>query len=278
MANGSRKGFYEVLTDAVNYFVEHGFTSSERLDFWLKEIRLAAERSMVSTEIMEEQLRATFRTIYHRLVEKGGLAKYHPGVERFTIQRVSPKLRAELDRRIMASANLIKLNRQSAIEKTLQRFSGWASSIPVGGSETTAKRETKEDIRKALASLPFEERRVSIDQGHKFVSSLNNILATDGGAIAAVWNDRGTYDAHYDARPEHKAWSDRKATFLVRGSWAHKRGLVKPSNDGYTDEIEAPGELVFCSCFYRYLYTLRDLPDGMLTAKGKEELARIRGR
>jgi hypothetical protein len=43
-----------------------------------------------------------------------------------------------------------------------------------------------------------------------------------------------------------------------------KRGLK------YTDEIEQPAELVFCSCAYQYVTALRDLPETLLTAKGRE--------
>jgi hypothetical protein len=68
-------------------------------------------------------LRAGLGAIYRRLVERGGVARYHPEIARFTIQRITPRLRAEFDRRILASANLIKLNRQQAIDKTLQRES-----------------------------------------------------------------------------------------------------------------------------------------------------------
>ena len=64
--------------------------------------------------------------------------------------------------------------------------------------------------------------------------------------------------------------------FLIRDSWAQKAGLVKPSKDGYTDDIEAPGELVYCSCHYVFLYNLRQLPPEMLTAKGKEALERAK--
>lgn len=258
----------------MNYFVEHGFESGERLEFWLKEIRRSAEQSLIPESVLQEQLQNTFRGAYHRLIEKGGIAKYHKGVGQFTIQRVSPRLRSELDRRIMASAKLIKLNRRSAIEKTVQRFSGWATSIPAGGSETIDRRETKEDIRKALASLPFEERRVAIDQGHKFISSLSNILATDGGAIAVKWNDHGHWDKRYNARPEHMERDGK--VYLLKDNWAQMRGLVKPGPVGYYEDVTSFGEEVFCRCFGTYLYALRDLPNEMLTAKGRSELERVR--
>jgi len=48
---------------------------------------------------------------------------------------------------------------------------------------------------------------------------------------------------------------------------------MKAGDAGYTDEITTPGEEVFCRCFYRWIYNLRDLPKDMLTIKGKEQLA-----
>jgi hypothetical protein len=44
--------------------------------------------------------------IYRKLAEKGQIARYHCGIDRFTLDRIKPYLRAELDKRIMASANL----------------------------------------------------------------------------------------------------------------------------------------------------------------------------
>src|SRR5207247_2394734 len=104
------------------------------------------------------------------------------------IDQIKPALHAELERRIMASADLIKLNRKAAIEKTVQRFSGWATSVPPGGTRATDKKKEKDSIKKSLKSLPFEERRVIIDQSHKFVANLNEIVAKDGGAIAGRWH------------------------------------------------------------------------------------------
>ena len=87
------------------------------------------------------------------------------------------------------------------------------------------------------------------------------------GAIAAVWHDRGEHDHGYDARPEHLARSGK--LFLVRDSWAMTDGLVRKGGLQYTDEIEQPAELPFCSCTYQYVTSPRSLPDTVLTAKGR---------
>ncbi len=265
--------FYRTITLAVADLTEHGFDSAERVQFWIQQIRSAAYASMTPAHVLEAQLAATFRGIYQRQIERGGILKYHPGVARFTLEKVKPRLRAELDRRLMASRELIKLNRAAAIEKTTQRFSGWATSIPAGGTDAADKVEVKTTVRKALAQLPFEERRVAVDQGHKFVANLNNIIAVDGGAIAAEWHSHWR-QANYNFRRDHK---DRDGhIYIVRDNWAMARGLMKSDGHRYTDEITAPGEEVFCRCSYRYLYSLRSLPVGLVTEKGRAELERVR--
>ena len=265
--------FYEILTAAIRYFSENGFDSEDSLSEWMLRIRQAAERSLTPLDKLQKELNNAFRTIYRAQVERGGLLKHHPGVSRFTLDKVSPRLRGELDRRIMASAQLIKLNRAQAVERTLQRFSGWATSIPDGGSDVVNRRGASQEIRKALAQLPFEERRVSIDQGHKFAANLNSILAVDAGALAGIWHSHKD-EAGYNGRPKHNARDGK--LFLVRDSWALNAGLIKSDGLKYTDQIEQPAEFVYCRCFYQYVYALRRLPDEVLTQKGRDELARAR--
>lgn len=266
-----KQTFYDVLTAAVEDLAENGFDSVERVERWTRALRLAAVGATTRPEELDQMLREGLASVYRRLVEDGGIFRQNPGVSRFTLAQVKPRLRAELDRRIMASASLIKLNREQAIDKTIQRFQGWATSIPKGGSAEPEKATTKKNVRKSLAQLPFEERRVLIDQGTKLSASLSKILATDGGAIAGRWRHHHvTYP-----RPEHVARDG--VVFLIRDSWADQKGFVKPQKGaGYTDDIEEPGEFVFCRCSYVYLYALRDLPKSMLTVKGSSALDEAR--
>lgn len=270
-----RETYYDVLTEAVNDLADHGYDSAERVAYWLERLRRAAEEMTRSPERLEQMLREALAATYRKLVERGAIFAHHPGVERFTLAKVRPELRAELDRRILAAANLIRLNKEEAVRKTLQRFSGWATSIPIGGTEAVKKRETKENIRKSLAGLPFEERRVLVDQGHKLTASLNDILARDGGAIALVWHSNWR-QANYNYREEHKERDGN--VYLLRGSWAQEKGFVKPGPAGYYDEVTAVAEEPFCRCTARYVYALRSLPDEMLTKKGREALAEAKER
>lgn len=269
----ARESLYDVITQAVSDLSEHGFDSAERVAFWQAKIKAAAEASLTSADELERMLRQSMASIYKRLVESGGAIKHHPGVSRFTLDKLRPQMRAELDRRILASGDLIKLNRGQAIDKTLSRFSGWATSIPAGGSKAVDKVEEKAHIRKALTSSDWDSRRVLIDQGHKLSASIHQTLANDGQALGGYWNSHYRQPG-YNFRKDH---AERAGKFyLFRGTWAQKAGLIKPGPDGYYDEITAVASEPFCRCWLTFSYALRQLPPECLTAKGVEELERAR--
>ena len=268
--------YREVVDEAVNWFAENGFTSEEDLRYWEERISRAADAAIGSTASMESMLRDALRAAYEKMIERGGAIKYHPGIPRFALDRVRPELRAILDRRIMASANLIRLKRTTMKAQTLSRLSGWVTSIPAGGSDHVDKRAEKEKLKKALASLPFETRRVLTDQGHKLISAVNETIAEGGGAIAAVWHSRFRQPG-YDYREDHRERDSK--VYGIEGSWAYEKGLAKKPPDGWTDEITKPAEEPFCRCSYVYVYTLGQLekiaPDA-LTEKGRAALADAR--
>lgn len=264
----------EVIAEAVRDFADKGFASETQLNDWLGRLRAAIGSNLKSTPAMEEAMRDALGAIFKRLVDKGQILRAHPSVSRFTLSRMAPRLRPELDRRILASANLIKLNRAQMIEKTLQRFSGWATSVPKGGSDQVDRREIKADIFKPIASESFEVRRVLIDQGHKLNANISAVIAIDNGAIAAQWFSH-YLQSGYNYREVHADRDRNGNVYLIRGSWAHKDGLVNVGSSGYSDDTDQPAELPFCRCRYVYLYSLRQLdrlqPD-MLTIKGRTTL------
>ncbi len=265
--------YYDTLTAALNDMATYGFDSAERIEYWTARLREAAERQMGTVEAMDAQMREAMAAVYKRLVDSGGLLKLHPGVDRFTLEKLRPQLHSELQRRIFASADLIKLNRQEAVSKTIRRFQGWATSVPKGGTDNIKKQKVKQDVRKSLTSLPFEERRVLIDQGHKLSASLSEVVATDNGALGGVWRSHFRQPG-YDYRPDHK---ERDGKFyLMRSSWAQAAGLVKPGPAGYYDDITAVAEEPFCRCWMVWAYNLRQVPPECLTKKGEAKLAEAR--
>ncbi|EIC1911760.1 hypothetical protein K9712_003195 [Escherichia coli] len=269
------KTFTRTVREAVKFFLRNGYTSRQELEQWQSIIRQAAESETDDDymSMVSERLRKT----YDLQVSKAGALERHKGLSRFTLNYMEPKLRSELDRRILASADLIKLNRTAAINKTVQRFSGWATSIPVqdyvGGGLSPSSRSgvnyNCDHIQKSAQQVDYEARRVMIDQSHKLIANIDNIIATSNNAIAAEWHSHWR-QAGYDYREDHK---DRdKLVYLIRGNWAQKNGYVKAGPAGYLDAITQPGEEVFCRCYVTYLYNLSSIPEDMLTQKGRKFL------
>lgn len=258
--------FQETLTAAISDALENGYDSVSRLDYWIEQLRTAAIEYMTPTHEMERAVRDYLTTVYSRNVDRFGILRFHPGVQRFTLDRVKPELRAELDRRIYAAADLIKLNKERAVADTLQRFRGWMTSIPKGGTTIANRPQVKAEIRKALPQLKYEERRVAIDQSAKLVSSINEIVATNSGALAGRWRSNWR-QIGYNYRKHHKERDDK--VYTVRGNWALAKGLMKVGPSGYLDEITRPGEEVYCRCYYVWINVLNKLPPDMLTEKGR---------
>ncbi|HID4561409.1 TPA: hypothetical protein ACXE78_001112 [Klebsiella pneumoniae] len=269
------KTFTRTVREAVKFFLRNGYTSRQELEQWQAIIRQAAESETDDDymSMVSDRLRKT----YDLQVSKAGVLERHKGLSRFTLNYMEPKLRSELDRRILASADLIKLNRTAAINKTVQRFSGWATSIPgqdyVGGVLSASSRSgivaNAQHIQKSAEQVDYEARRVMIDQSHKLIANIDNIIATGNNAIAAEWHSHWRQPG-YDYREDHKERD--KLIYLIRGNWAQKNGYVKAGPAGYLDEITQPGEEVFCRCYVTYLYNLRSIPEDMLTQKGRKFL------
>lgn len=266
---GKSKSFYQQLTEAVNYYVDNGWDSQDSLIDWSRKLRVAASRQMPDDDVAKKHL----TSVYRRLVIDGGALRDQPadGPKKVTLDKLKPEFRKELDKRIFASANLIKLNHEQAIDKTLQRFQGWVSSIPPDGISELDKQEQKAKIKASLNDPDFISRRVAIDQGHKLASNVKYLLSIQGGAIAFRWHSNWRRPG-YGFRPEHKDRDD--LVYLVRDSWAVEQGLIKPVY-GYYDEITAAGEEVFCSCQVFPIYAPQKLPVEFLTEKGKREFNRV---
>jgi hypothetical protein len=259
--------FSEVLTAAVAEMSRAGYQSEAQVQGWLQRIRYAAQAEMISDAGVLEQMRMAMGAVYQRETARG-FSETNPGVGRFTVQMLTPRMQAEMERRVRASADLIKLNKQEAVERTLSRFQGWCTSIPKGGSDVVDKRAIKAELAKPTREVRYQARRVSIDQGAKLTSALSEIVAQASGAIAGKWRHIAPR-AGYQPRRAHV---ERNGLFYaVRGCWAIEQGLMK-AVWGYTDEITAPAEEVFCSCKYVWISTLANLPDEMLTVRGREYL------
>ena len=268
------QSFYDVITEAVNDLAEHGYDSVERVAYWEGRIRAAMDAGMESMASIDQMLKDGLAGLYRRILAEPAIAKRHPGVSRFTIAQITPALRPILDRRIVASADLIRLNRVQMREQTLRRFSGWATSIPAGGSETVDRMEVKGVLKKAVAQQPFEVRRVLIDQGHKMAAAINQTVADQSGAIAVIWHSHWRQRG-YNYRKDHKERDGK--VYLLRDTWALNAGLIKVGDAGYYDQITGFAVEPFCGCYGAWVYSLgqlKRLDPAMLTTKGHDALAK----
>lgn len=259
------RSFYQILTDAVNDIMTHGYDTQKRVDNWMQLLKQAAIREMISDSQVQSLMEKHLHGIFTRMVTNKGLLRNNKEVKVYSLNRLKPSLRAELDRRIMASQALITFNREESINNTMRRFQGWATSIPKGGSDVADKVKVKQDIKKAMQDIRFKERRVTIDQGHKLSANLNDIVCVDSGAIAAIWHS--THQVGYNNRKDHLERDDK--VYVIKNGWAYQKGLIK-APFGFTTDITMPGQEVFCRCRYQYLFNLSDLPEQMLTAKGRK--------
>ena len=263
----------KVLQEAVRNFTLYGFENPAILQTWLLRLRVAAQKEAGPLAAKQQKLRESLTSLFRSMTRKGRMIeRANPHVSKVTIDMIAPALRSELDRRILASADLIRLNRDRSIEETLQRFSGWSTSIPPGGSGAVDRREVIAHISKPLHSRTFEERRLAIDQGHKLISNVNHMIGIQSGAIAVKW--RHVHQAGYDGRPEHEARDGEY--FLLKESWAKEKGFVKKGPNPYYEDIDQAAALPFCRCWVEYKISLSQLPDDMLTKKGRKAMEETR--
>ena len=265
--------FWRVLYEAIQDVLKNGFDSAERLRFWRGRLRTAISHEIPSEHVQQERLQKVLRYQYRKSMRQAQRTAAARGTSTMDVQRLAPNLQSELEKRIQISTGLIKLNRGRMVERTLQRFEGWMSSIPEGGTRRIVARKTAVHIAKPLRQQSYEERRLHIDQGHKLVASIDRVIAQNSGAVAMVWHSHWRAPG-YDYRPDHKERDEK--IYLLRDSWAIEKGLIAKGSAEYTDEITAPGEEVYCRCKGVYLYALRELPASMLTEKGKQALARVK--
>lgn len=239
----------------------------EVLGEWQKELQ-----SLLQTEVVNfstEKIKKYFDIILRKNLTPLSYQKNFKNKSlNFTRANITATSNKYLDEHVLFSANLIKQHRDEQIQATLRRFSGWITSIPTEGEKTNIEAigQVSKTMMKPLNSLKYENRRVLIDQGHKFTAAVNNAIAKDQGAIAVKWVSHWR-EAGYDYRPNHKD-RDGHIFFLKENAFV-KNGYIKKNGIKYLEDVDGFGQLPFCRCYGVYLFNLRDIPTEMLTEKGK---------
>jgi hypothetical protein len=189
---------------------------------------------------------------YDLQVGRAGALKRHQGISRFTLNYLEPKLRTELDRRILAQT--YPAQPQKAIDTTLSRFSGWASSIPSADSIALTgiqgtMRETAAHIQKAAEKVDYEARRVMIDQNHKLIANIDNVIATSNNAIAAIWHSHWRRPG-YDFREDHK---ERDQLYYLIAGTGRKKRVRESRARRLPRRNHSAWRRGFCQCYVTHL-------------------------
>lgn len=151
----------------------------------------------------------------------------------------------------------------------------FANQVPVGGASDKILRSQMTDIKRDIRYLSKWDKLFYTYKASSLVSELEYILTLQSNPIAVIWrysplDEQGEYSKNYD----HKKLDGR--IYAVRGNWALEKGLMNGGPNGYMDKISRPKQDVGCMCGLQWLYSLRGLPDGMITSIGKAELARAK--
>jgi len=260
--------FDEVLKEAVAHFSDKGYTSDSDLKIWIARLTSAMDEALEPTHVANQKMRIALSGVYEKMVTRGGAIKYHEGIKKGTVERLSGRARLELNKRIFVANEVISNRRLELKAKMLASFSGWISSIPNESVISAAERRDIElTIKAPVKQYGMSVRNVQIDQSTKLTAAINRVVADDGGAIAVEWHS-DWQRAGYNYRPSHKA-RDRKV-YMLPNTWAVKEGLVKPGANGvYGKDITEAAEEPNCQCHVIFIYNIKRLPEDMLTSAGK---------
>ena len=267
-----QKSFSETLAMAVGAIALYGLLSSKQLKDWEKALVVAALFSFMQPKEMNLILYRRLDGVYKDLVTNKGLLKKYPKMDKGSFDRAKDEILRRLALRKFVGADLIERNYKESIDTVVRRFVGWASSVPAGGIKELDRAEEKKKIQKAISDVDAEGKFIVRDQMHKFQTEIEEILSVEGRAIAARWHSQWRVPG-YNYREKHKHIDVSGEFFVIRDNWAMKNRLMKLSGRKYVDSIVRPGMEPNCKCVYEYIYSLSDLPEDMLTAKGRSSIA-----
>ena len=258
--------YYQVLSAAVEDVLSKGYCGPTQIGLWQQRLKDSIEETFKGDSSVT--LARTLSNAFERLIVRRGIARFHVGLSASTFGRLEPVLRNELVDRLLGAQALLRLREEEATLSSLRKFSGWAMTIPRGGAKPFERALKKAEIKKPLASLPFESGRAIAAQGEALQVAFNEIISREGKALCAEWHSRWRQPG-YAYRDDHK---DRDLKFFAfKDSWAAKQGLLVPLPS--VDSVTFPGQERGCRCFHRYFYTLESLPREVLSSRGLLALA-----
>ena len=158
----------------------------------------------------------------------------------------------------------IYLNEQ--LTQLLDLLLEFLKQVPIGGTKDKLAKSKITEIKRELRCLTKWTRLFYTLKAFSLASEIQRVFILENGAIAMEWNSHWR-QLNYDYRETHKERDGK--VYAIRGSWAVKEGLIN-KGAGYTDEMTATAEEIGCQCYGNYFISPSELPEEMLTQKGKE--------
>ena len=233
---------------------------------------LATYRNISDEEIrsfinsLEPDLRREYKKAYYQYVN-GGYKVFHPGIRAYRIEDMKPLYRKAVQNSVDNSVALIKTQNQDFIRTMQDRFRNWATipSPEMRGLSSNPEKVVSY-LRNSVLQAPEIRKEMTAhqhfiveDQTRKLISNMNDITAKEAGAVAFVWHNRR--DAKVTGRPGGKNkpsakhgdhWEREGKLYLIKDSWAIRKGLLKKTkNVGYDIDIAdgLPGIPIACRCY-----------------------------
>lgn len=154
--------------------------------------------------------------------------------------------------------------RVNEIDARIKKFIDWANS------DAATKKKSVADIRSVLKSINKWHKGFYTNRAFRFIDDVDIIANIENGAISARWS----YSPPYTEECGHEPLNDQH--FLIRDCWAIEQGLINTTNAKFFDE--APKQKGGCRCCFIFKFRIDQMPDSMLTKKGKESLLERKNR
>jgi hypothetical protein len=191
------------------------------------------------------------------------------------LTRWSPKLESNSNGALKitkSSRNHIFDDQTEVFQEIVRAF---LRDIPAGGTKNTFELKEITRLKKELSSLIGWEELFGVYKAASFPAEVDYIFGIEKHPLAAEWrynqlDTQGEYKKTYN----HERLDGR--VYAVADNWAIQKGLMVAGPDGYVDDITRPCQEVGCMCSLSWIYSLRELPDAMVTPKACAELRRVR--
>lgn len=208
-----------------------------------------------------------------------GFEQNNKGLKGWRLHRLRDKLRKALRERITTSLLLIKTQNESQMKKLSSRFLGWL----------TTPKENRKSARETMQASKLVKkndkhfRMILGDQTRKLLNNFDNIVAEEYKALGFFWKTRrddrvvgkpgGKNPKPSELHGDHYSRQDK--FYFFHKNWAIEKGLIntKHKDFAWADFDDGmPGQPINCRCYAYNIYELEDVPESLLTEKGKKYL------